>query len=144
MSKPNFQEDLVRSVRGCSGSLDPKDVLEDIFKTTVAELMKKNVMANKNRMETGFILAMKGFLISEFRKASLQEYQKSEAQYSVLFDKTIQEILNEAAIAHEGEDKAEADANQVLDVKGAFHEHVRNHESKSKGQRVTPGGIVLP
>ena len=143
MAKKTFQEDLVDSIRNRSGSIDPKDLLEDIFKTYVAKMMEQNVLANKNRMETGFLLSMKGFLISEFRAARL-EHQMSESQYSALFDATVQEIFNEAAHTHDGEDKAEIDENRSLNIKGAFEEHLRREQQGGSGRIMTQGGIILP
>lgn len=95
MAKKTFQQELKETI---VDRVDPKlsrqEVLEDIFKTYVAKMMESNVLANKNRMEAGYVHMIKTYMINEFRGAELGEYQMSEDWYSKTFDITVREILN--------------------------------------------------
>ena len=143
MKQDKFQKSLSKAILECDDKLDRKDVLIDVFKTYVAKLLEDNVSKNKGRIEAGYFEQMKGFIISEFRKAELGEYQLSEGNYSKLFDDSIQEIFNEAAIAHEGEDKAEIDPNRQFEVNAnAYQNEVLKRNNM--GEMVTKGGIILP
>lgn len=132
----NFQKELENSVLRADTKLKRDELLVDIFKTYVAKMMERNVRDNKHRLEEGFINAMRGYLISEFRKAKLGEYQMSEGQYSKLFDEAVKEIFNFASSRHEGEDVMAYDKNRQLsiDMLGYQNEVLRK----------SPGGIILP
>lgn len=102
MAKKTFQQELKETiVDRVDPKLSRKEVLEDIFKTYVAKMMEANVMANKNRMEAGYMHMIKTYMINEFRGAELSEHQMSEEWYSNLFDSTIREILNSASAGRE-------------------------------------------
>lgn len=119
----------------CDPKLSKREMLEDIFKTYVAKMLERNVMANKNRLESKYLTMLKGYLITEFRNAELGEFQISEEMYSNLFDKTIQEIFNDAALANKGEDSA-VEGRQILEVdKKAYR-----HEILGR----TPSGLYIP
>jgi hypothetical protein len=130
-----FQEQLKRSVLECpTDKLDRKEVLIDIFKTYAARMIEQNVMTNKNRIEGGFIMMLRGYMISEFRSVELGEHQLSEAQYADLFDKTIKEIFDSASNAHEGDDKVERQPQNLEVNKNAY--------SESKGFKPSTSGKI--
>lgn len=129
----NFQKLLEKAIKNCDPKVNPKEILEDTFKTYVARMLEQNIKHNKERLEMKFILMLKGFVISEFRKADLAEHQLTEGQYSALFDKTMKEILDFAADQHKGEDRAELDQKRILDVNSNYQMY-----------RKTKGGIILP
>lgn len=93
-----------------------EETLEDTFKYYVAELLKVNVSQNKNRIAAGFIEALAGHCISEFRGAELGEFQQSEKWYSALFMKTIKEIFDMAANNHAGEDHMSVSRDQRFEI----------------------------
>lgn len=136
-----FQEQLRDTILNkCDPKLSKREMLEDIFKTYVAKMMEQNVMANKNRLESKFLVMLKGHLITEFRRAELGEFQISEEMYSNLFDKTVQEIFNDAALANKGVDTA-VEGRQVLEInKNAYH---REQMRMSKGGIYIPSGVVI-
>ena len=103
-----FQQKLREAViTNIDPKKNPNEVLEDIFKYYVAEMLKTNILQNKNRIAAGFIDALCGHAIKTFKDTDLGDFQKNEKWYGDLFNKTIQEILNDASHAHEGENKAE-------------------------------------
>ena len=120
-----FQDKLRESViTNCDPKLNPRDVLEDCFKYYVAEMMKENIRSNKNRIAAGFIQSLCAYAINEFRAADLGQFQMSETQYANLFNKCIQEILNDASHAHAGENKMEI--KQTLGInKKEYHKQAR-------------------
>lgn len=102
MAKKTFRQELKETiVDRVDPKLSRKEVLEDIFKTYVAKMMETNVMANKNRMEAGYLHMIKTYMINEFRGAELAEHQMSEDWYSKLFDSTVKEILNGSSTGKE-------------------------------------------
>lgn len=110
-----LKEQIYESViANCDPKLDPANVLEDLFKYTVAEMLKVNVAQNNSRISAGFIQALCAYLIGEFREVELDKWQKSEQQYAELFNLTIKEILNDAGHGHEGEDSMEAASQQLM------------------------------
>ena len=111
-----FQKKLVNAVvNNCDPRVSRDEVLEDTVKYYVAEMLAENVMKNKNRISAGFIQALCGFIVSEFRGAELGEYQKPEKWYADVFNKCIQEILNDAGHAHKGENSAIVDRQRQID-----------------------------
>ena len=112
----NFQKDLKNRIFGCDpDKFDRTELLEDIFKSYVAKLFEYNLSRDKqDRLEEAALVEIKRNIISEFRQAELGEYQKSTKWYEDLFDATVQEILNEAAKAHQGSDVVEV--NQTLEI----------------------------
>lgn len=126
-----FQTELVNAVvKNCDPKLSRDEVLEDTVKYYTAEMLAENVMKNKSRISAGFIQALCGFIVSEFRGAELGEYQKSEQWYADVFNKCIQEILNDAGHAHGGENSAVVDRNRQINYNRA-------------GWR-RQGGIIVP
>ena len=110
-----FQQKLREAViTNIDPKLKPVDVLEDAFKFYVAEMLKLNIQQNKNRIAAGFIQSLCAYAITEFRNSDLGEHQQAETWYANLFNKCIQEILNDAAHAHKGEDSAVRDKTQDL------------------------------
>lgn len=102
MAKKTFREELKETiVNRIATNLSRADILEDIFKTYTAKMMESNVLANKNRMEAGYLHMIKSYMINEFRGADLAEYQMSEEWYSKLFDSTVREILNGSSAGRE-------------------------------------------
>lgn len=144
MKEDKFQKSLKKAIFECDSKLDRKEILIDIFKTYVAKMMEANVDKNKGRLEADYLTKMKGFIITEFRNTDLQEHQISEGGYSKLFDDTIQEIFNDAANAHEGEDTVKFDPTKRFEInKTAYHNEVIAKRNKN-GDVVTEKGIILP
>jgi hypothetical protein len=131
----NFQKDLETSIANSDPKLNKKELLEDIFKIYVAKLFEIAIQKSKtpNRLPLEALVEIKRNLISEFRKASLEMIQMSVEQYEVLFEKTVQEIVNDAGLAHRGEDSAiirsEFDINRSL---------------YKQTNKTTPSGLILP
>jgi len=100
--------------------------------------MEKNVVRNADQLEAGFIEALRGYIINEFRGANLENYQLSEAAYSRLFDDSLQEIFALSANNHKGEDRVELDKNQELSINARGYQH----EVRTKaGLYVPPSAI---
>ena len=114
----NFQKELESSIANADPKLDKKELLEDIFKIYVAKLFEIAIQKSKtkDRLPLEALIEIKRNLISEFRQASLEMIQMSVEQYEVLFEKTVKEIVDSAALAHKGEDsmiiKSELDINR--------------------------------
>ena len=68
------------------------------------------------RLESGMIDEVKKRIIHEFRQAPLENSQMSYEMYEDLFDTAIAEILNEAALNHQGEDHADWDLTRQLEI----------------------------
>jgi len=124
----DFQKDLEKSIFGCDEKLDKKELLVDIFKMYVAKLFEMKL--KNSRLSEDVLTAIKENLISEFRKASLSEYQMSVEGYEQLFNKTVQEILESAALAHQGSDIIEMDPMRDLMI--------------NAGMRQTQSGLLVP
>jgi len=133
-----FISDLEKSILHSDGNLDRNELLEDIFKSYVAKLFEMQIV-NK-RLPFAVLKEVKRNLISEFRSASLEMYQKSVEQYEELFNKTVQEIVDFAGTRHSGEDVVE-DANQVLEVNS--NEYLNESAIGSQFTK-TAGGIIIP
>lgn len=132
----SFKKDLEESI--LKGEGDRKKLLIQAFKMIMAKMMEKNVVKNADQLEAGFIEALRGYIISEFRKANLGVYQLSETAYSRLFDDSLQEIFTLSANNHEGEDKVELDKNQNLSIDARGYQH----EVRTKaGLYVPPSAI---
>ena len=133
----NFQNDLNKALGDSNLDMPKKDLLVQIFKTMVAEVLRTNIAKNGiGRLEAGVIEELRRSIIHEFRSASIDDVQMSVKMYENLFDSTLQEILNYASLAHEGEDAAKFDYNRDISV------NARAHDAKFSKQ--TPGGIYLP
>lgn len=143
MAKKTFQEELRETLLNKTDpKLSRKEILIDIFKTYTARMLEQNVMANKNRIESGFIGMVKAYLIKEFRGAELGEFQMSEKQYETLFDDTIKQIFNDASHAHAGENAAIEGQQELLVDKRAYHHEI---QPKFKGGMMqTAGGLWVP
>ena len=98
----NFQTDLKNSIFNADPKIDRKELLVDIFKSYVAKLFEKVLIGKKLPFDA--MVAVKNNLINEFRQTELSEYQKTVEQYDELFDETVKEILNIAAMRHKGID----------------------------------------
>lgn len=131
----NFQEELVKSVINADPRLDRSELLTDIFKAYVAKLFELKI-SRGNRIPFEVLVAIKRNLIHEFREANLAEYQKSVEWYEDLFDKTVQEILNEAALRHKGQDSVSM-ADQTLSIH-------KEQYAESHGMKVSPSGLFVP
>lgn len=131
----NFQKDLENSITNADPKLNKKELLEDIFKIYVAKLFEMviNKSKVKDRLPFDALVEVKRNLISEFRKAQLDVYQKSVAQYEELFEKTVEEIVNDAGLAHGGADRATVD--QTLHI---------NPRSYADTHTISDGGIIIP
>jgi len=119
MADKDFKKSLEDSINNADPRLDKDELLEDIFKTSVAKLlqfsMENGSGKKKDRLEMGALLTAKRELIAEFRSATLDQHQKSVEQYEELFQKTLQEIFNDASHAHGGDNNVEY-ANQNLEI----------------------------
>ena len=100
----NFQKELKDSIFNSDATkVDRGELLTDIFKAYVAKLFEFNLgRKQKDRLEVDVMTEVKRNLINEFRNAELGEYQKSTKWYEDLFDETVKEIFNDAALAHKG------------------------------------------
>jgi len=98
----NFQKELKDAIFNADIKLDRKELLTDIFKSYVAKLFERVLV--RGRVPFDAMVQIKNNLINEFRSADLSEYQKSVEQYDELFDATVKEILNQAALRHKGVD----------------------------------------
>ena len=128
----DFGKELAESVKK-SQMEDKAEYISMVFKSYVAKLLEMVLQrSGREALETGAIDEVKKNLIVEFRKAKLGNYQRSIEQYEELFDKTIQEILNDAAIAHDGQDSATFDDRMVYNAK------------TGRLLETTPSGIWLP
>ncbi len=113
----NFQQDLENAIlKADSSKIDRRELLTDIFKNYVARLFE-HVLSNKskNRIELDAMVQVKRNLINEFTKASLGEYQKTTEQYEDLFETCVQEIFNEAALNHAGDDMVSVSQRLEID-----------------------------
>ena len=140
MADYNFQKELKKQVFESNLKMSRGEILEDIFKSYVAKMLEQNVRKNLGRLEADFVLALKGYMITEFRKADLAEFQKSEAQYSGLFDAAMKEIYEFAANNHKGYNNVEMDTNQQLEVNIRAYQN----EKAKNNLKVSDGGIILP
>ena len=124
-----FGEELANSIKKAKPK-DRVEVLVMIFKNYVAKMIEFLMeRSGRDGLEVGIIEEVKRNLITEFRGAKLNETQRSEKMYEDLFDTTLQEILNYASHAHEGEDSAKFEG-QVLDINSNAY--------------VNEGGLFIP
>lgn len=106
-----------------SGPMTNKhEYLEDIFKFYVADFwiyVKEISEKNKTELTVDTLTESKRTLVDEFRNIEgIPEYQLSVEKYEQLFETTVQEILNEAAHAHEGSDSYKMDQTLSIDKDG--------------------------
>jgi len=140
-----FQDDLKATIfRADPSKIDRKELLVDIFKTAVAKLFELQLEKSrtKDRLEFEQLVLIKKSLISQFRGADLSEYQMSEKQYEELFNATVQEIMNDAAHAHSGEDFVEH-APQELLINANAYRNAHGMPAASLFKK-TPAGIMIP
>jgi len=120
----DFKVELENSLKKVSQK-EKRELLEMIFKTYVAKslevLMEKTGLTNG--LEYDMLDHVKRNLIEEFRGANLGVNQISTFEYESLFNKAMQELLNEASLAHEGEDSADY-SNSVLEINA--NEYMKN------------------
>jgi hypothetical protein len=131
----NFQTDLENSINNADPKLNKKELLEDIFKIYVAKMFEIAIKKSKtpDRLPYDALVEIKRNLISEFRKASLEMIQMSVEKYEELFEKTVQEIVNDAGLAHKGEDSMIIQSK--LDI---------NRPAYQQTHKTTPSGLILP
>jgi hypothetical protein len=140
-----FQEDLKTTLSKVDQTrLDRKEVLIDIFKTTVAKLFELQLSKSgtEDRLRFEQLVLIKNNIIRLFRGAELSEVQMSEKQYEDLFDTTVQEIMNDAASNHQGVDSVRY-ANQNLYVNADAYRDSHGMNAGSRFAR-TPAGIIIP
>ena len=135
-----FSKDLEETIF----SLDNQDRVETltiVFKSCVVnEIILLKIQEDlEDGIEADMLNKVKNEIISGFRNASLQEYQRSVEQYEMLFDTTLSEMLNEASLAHEGIDSATF-ANQMLDINAEMY----RNEGGGKFMRGNNSGLYLP
>ena len=123
----NFQRDLKNSIFNADPKLDRKELIKDIFKAYVAKLFEKVVV--NGRMPYDVVVQVRNNLISEFRLTELSEYQMSIEQYELLFDETVKEILDLAAMRHKGIDTVDR-ANQNFEINPEIY--------------INEGGLIKP
>jgi len=112
----DFQKDLENSILNADPNVDRIQLLEDVFKSFVAKMFEFVVSkTGKDRLPFDALVTVQKNLISEFRSASLGEYQRSVEWYDELFNKTVREILEFAALSHQGVDRVNL-ANQNLEI----------------------------
>jgi hypothetical protein len=119
----DFQKDLEGAIfNSDSSKINRHELLIDIFKSYVAKLFEYVLSKRgKNRIELDAMVQIKRNLINEFTKASLGEYQKTNNQYDELFEQTIKEIFNDAALNHEGENIVSV--NQNLEINPTIYKN---------------------
>lgn len=143
MAKKTFQDQLKETIiNRTDPNMSRLEILQDIFKTYTAKMLEQNVLTNKNRLESGFVNMLKAYLITEFRATDIGEFQMSEKQYEDLFNKTIQEIFNDASYSHQGTNSAEESQQELLVDKRAYH-----HEIQPKiqgGMMQNESGLWVP
>lgn len=112
----DFKEHVESSIKNAGPEVDRKELLIDIFKTTIAQFFEWYLVnkSNGNRLPFEAVVQVKQQLINEFRGMSIDQQQSVE-WYENLFESTIKEIFNDAALAHRGEDRYEY-AKQNLEV----------------------------
>lgn len=120
----DFQKELKKAIFNADPKLDRHELLTDIFKIWVARLFEYiSSRKKKNHIEFSVMVEVKRNLINEFRKTELGEYQKSVEQYSDLFEETVKEILNDAALAHAGKDKVEVKQTLEINREAYIYDH---------------------
>lgn len=124
----NFQKELEASIFDADPNQDRDELLTMIFKSYVAKSLEYTLRKKLNRIEQSAMETIRRNLISEFRKAELSEHQKSVEQYEDLFDTAIEEIFNDAAHAHGGQDAITVDKSLEINPQG----YIEN------------GGLILP
>jgi len=123
----NFQRDLKEAI--LNSEMDRKELLKMTFKYWVAKLFEHiQVKHGADRLESDYVVEVKKNLITEFRNTDLGEYQMSEEQYDDLFEQTVQEILQEAALHHQGEDLASIESTLSI----------------NKEKYIQEGGLFVP
>ena len=107
MSQTNydFQAELSKAINTADPNLNRKELIVDIFKFYTAKLLEFYMTKIGGALQSGSDEQLKRNLINEFRQAPLSENQQSIEWYEKLFDTTMQEILNDAAHAHQGIDQ---------------------------------------
>jgi len=105
----NFQKELKGSIFNADPKQDRNELLTIIFKSYVAKCLEYTLKNKTNRIEHSAMLQIRRNLINEFRNTEIGEYQKSVEQYEDLFDVAIEEIFNDAALAHDGVNMATVD-----------------------------------
>ena len=119
----DFQKELKKAIFDADPKLDRHELLIDIFKIWVARLLEYiSSKKSKNRIGLDAMIEIKRNLINEFRKTELGEYQKSAEQYSDLFEETVKEIFNDAALAHAGKDLVQVEQTLEINPKAYIHE----------------------
>lgn len=143
MAKKTFQQEIRDAViNNIDPKLKPADVLRYIFKTYVAKMLEQNVTVNKNRLESGYLNLIKAHMITEFRSVELGEHQLSEKMYDDLFNKTLEEIFNDASHHHAGEDIYDDKSQELLIDKRAYHHDIQ--PKLNGGMMQTPAGLWVP
>jgi len=140
-----FQEDLKNAIFNADPTkIDRKELLIDIFKAAVAKLFELQLSKSntKERLEFEQLVLIKRSLIDQFHGANLSEYQMSDRQYEDLFNTTVKEIMNDAAVAHQGEDRIEQ-APQRLEVNANEYRYLKGMPAASSFVK-TPAGIIIP
>ena len=127
----NFKENVESTIKNAGPGVDRKELLIDIFKTTIAQFFEWYLVnkSNGNRLPFEAVVQAKQQLINEFRGLSIDQQQSVE-WYENLFESTVKEIFSDAALAHRGTDRFEY-ANQNFEV------------NKDMYQQST-GGIYIP
>jgi hypothetical protein len=131
----NFQKELKKSIEGADPKLDRKELLEDIFKIYTAKLFEIAIQKSKtpDRLPYEALVEIKKNLINEFRHTSLEMIQMSVEQYEKLFESTVKEIVESAALAHPGQDSAIIQSKFDINIPRYKETH-----------NISPGGIILP
>ena len=136
MSEYNFQKELEASINNADPKLDRSELLTMIFKSYIAKCIELRIRYD-SRIEHDAMLKIKENLISEFRKAALAENQKSVEQYEQLFDTSMEEILNDAANAHQGVDIAQVEHRQ-LEINPELYAMQKGFKKNESGLYVQP------
>jgi len=133
MADKEFKKDLEKTINEADPRLDKNELLEDVFKISVARLLEHSMNhgsgEKRDRLEIDALMTAKQELIREFRSASLGVYQRSVEQYEKLFMKSMEEIFNDASLSHEGQDEVKF-AGQNLEI--------------NKDAYVNEGGLFVP
>jgi len=115
----DFQKELKASIFNADPKQDREELLTMIFKSYVAKCLEYTLKKKTNRIEYSAMLEIRRNLINEFRITELGEYQKSVEWYENMFDTAVQEIFNDAALAHDGVNIATV--NQTFEINSRAH-----------------------
>jgi hypothetical protein len=135
MKEKSFGQTIKDMIDEAGPMANKREYLEDIFKFYVADFWiyaKEVCEKNKEELTVDTVTQSKRQLIDSFYNIEgMAEIQLSLEKYEELFEKTVQEILNEAALAHEGQDSMTYNSN--LEINADAYADANNFSKTSSG-----------